>query len=54
MRMPVYVKMDAREQVLLSEGVCRQLGIVTYHEAVMPGHVPGETVKEPAAFVPMM
>lgn len=26
----VYVKMDAMEPLLLSEGVCRQLGIVTY------------------------
>ena len=32
---PVYVKMDAREhQLLLSEGVCRQLGIVQYHPQV--------------------
>ena len=31
MKTPIYVKMDAREQLLLSEGVCRQLGIVTYH-----------------------
>ena len=29
--------MDAREQLLLSEGVCRQLGIVHYHEQVVPG-----------------
>ena len=28
---PVYIKMDAPEQLLLSEGVCRQLGILTYH-----------------------
>ena len=26
--------MDATDQLLLSEGVCRQLGIVQYHEAV--------------------
>ena len=31
------MKMDAEEQLLLSEGVCRQLGIVTYHRAVSPG-----------------
>ena len=37
MRTPVYVKMDAKEQLLLSEGVCRQLGIVTYHREVVPG-----------------
>ena len=29
--------MDANEQLLLSEGVCRQLGIVQYHEQVSPG-----------------
>ena len=34
MKTPVYVKMDASEQLLLSEGVCRQLGIVTYHPDV--------------------
>ena len=28
---PVYVKMDAPESLLLSEGVCRQLGKVSYH-----------------------
>ena len=31
---PVYIKMDAKEQLLLSEGVCRQLGIVFYHPQV--------------------
>ena len=30
----VYVKMDAEEPLLLSEGVCRQLGIITYHPEV--------------------
>ena len=55
MRTPVYVKMDSKEQVLLSEGICRHLGIVTYHEAVTPGRnrkensVPGETEKVPEA-----
>ena len=33
-RTPVYIKMDAHDQLLLSEGVCRQLGIITYHEKV--------------------
>ena len=33
---PVYIKMDAREQLLLSEGVCRQLGIIHYHPLVKP------------------
>ncbi len=31
---PVYLKMDAHEQLLLSEGVCRQLGIIQYHKSV--------------------
>ena len=34
MRMPVYIKMDAHDPLLLSEGVCRQLGIVMYHPEV--------------------
>ena len=34
MNTPVYVKMDAHEQLLLSEGVCRQLGIISYHPEV--------------------
>ena len=28
---PIYIKMDAKDQLLLSETVCRQLGIVSYH-----------------------
>ena len=35
MRTPVYVKLDAPEQLLLSEGVCRQLRIITYHPEVL-------------------
>ena len=34
MKTQVYVKMDARDQLLLSEGVCRQLGIISYHPEV--------------------
>ncbi len=34
MRTPVYLKMDAHDPLLLSEGVCRQLGIVSYHPSV--------------------
>ena len=34
MRTPVYIKMDAREPLLLSEGVCHQLGIIKYHPSV--------------------
>jgi hypothetical protein len=30
MRTPVYVKMDARDPLLLSESVCHQLGIIKY------------------------
>ena len=33
---PVYIKTDAHEQLLLSEGVCRQLGILQYHSEVEP------------------
>eukprot|EP00731_Ephydatia_muelleri_P011030 Em0005g1616a len=36
MNTPVYVKMDAPEQLLLSEGVCRQLGVISYHPEVHP------------------
>ena len=34
LRTVVYIKMDAHDQLLLSEGVCRQLEIVTYHPEV--------------------
>ena len=37
MSTPIYVKMDAKEQRLLSEGVYRQLGIVSYRDVVTPG-----------------
>ena len=33
---PIYIKMGAPDQLLLSKGVCRQLGIVGYHESVCP------------------
>ena len=32
---PIYIKMDSQEALLLSEGVCRQLGMVTYHSGVV-------------------
>ena len=35
MQTPVYIKLDASEQLLLSEGVCRQLEILTYHPDVV-------------------
>ena len=34
MTTPVYIKMDAHDQLLLSEGVYRQLGILQYHPDV--------------------
>jgi hypothetical protein len=34
MTTPIYLKMDAHDQLLLSEGVCRQLGIISYHPNV--------------------
>ena len=36
MTTPVYVKMDAHEPLLLSEGVCRHMGIKSYHPEVKP------------------
>ena len=30
----VYIKMDAHDELLLSEGVCRKLGIISYHPDV--------------------
>ena len=36
MNTPIYAKMDAKEDLLLSAGVCRQLNIVTYHPEVGP------------------
>ena len=36
----VYIKMDAADQLLLSEGVCRQLGIVTYHPSLVSRRAP--------------
>ena len=34
MKTPVYIKVDAPEDLLLSEGVCRQLGIIKYHPLI--------------------
>jgi hypothetical protein len=34
MVMKVYIKMDSSDQLLLSEGVCCQLGIIHYHSSV--------------------
>ena len=52
---PVYIKMDAPEQLLLSEGVCRQVGILTYHPDVqrwIGGRRPGTPEKQ--AKIPMV
>ena len=46
MKTPVYVKMDAPEVLLLSEGVCRQLKIVTYHPEVKASRKSGAPVRE--------
>ena len=43
MKTTVYVKMDAHDQLLLSEGVCRQLGIVSYHPSVSSGKITKKT-----------
>ena len=43
MSTPVYVKMDADDPLLLSEGVCRQLRIVTYHPSVQERQRPEGT-----------
>ena len=34
MRTAVYIKMDSHDPLLLSEGVCHQLGIISYHQDV--------------------
>ena len=31
MNTPVYIKLDAKDQLLLSEEVCHQFGLLTYH-----------------------
>ena len=53
MKTTVYVKMVAQEQFLLSEGVCRQLGIVMYHPSIEPPKVPAQD-SDDNALVPMV
>jgi len=48
MRTTVYIKIDAHDQLLLSEGICRQLGIVSYHPSVSSGKI----AKKTTAMVP--
>ena len=38
----IYVKFDAAEQLLLSEGVCHQLGIISYRPDVQPVNQSGQ------------
>ena len=42
MKTPVYVKMDAQDQLLLLEVECRQLGIVVYHPSIEQTKVPNK------------
>ena len=48
MKTTAYVKMDAHDQLLLSESVGRQLGIVSYHPSVSSGKI----TKKTTAIVP--
>ena len=57
MKTPVYVKMDAPEELLLSEGVCRQLSIINYHPEVQSSTSAKQTklldhVREEGVIVP--
>ena len=54
MQTPVYIKMDAPEPLLLSEGVCRQLGIVSYHPSVHPTATSEEDGEKPGKRAPMV
>ena len=49
MNTTVYIKMDASDQLLLSEGVCRQLGVVSYHPSILAQRV---TKKRETTLVP--
>ena len=54
---PVYITMDAKDQLLLSEVVCRQLGIVQYHpnvEVWRGGHKSQSMNHQSSAVVPMV
>ena len=45
MKTPVYIKMDATTPLLLSEGVCHQLHILSYHPSIgVPGSDAGNSV----------
>ena len=46
LRTKKYINMDAHDQLLLSEAVCRQLGLVSYHPSVVRDGQSKKTVKE--------
>ena len=54
MKTVVYIKMDAREQLLLSEGVCRQLGLVMYHPDVQVWRASKNKEPTDIAIVPLV
>ena len=49
---PVYVKMDTKDQLLLSEGVCNQLRIITYYSAVSDNHQDVPDQPSPSVTIP--
>ena len=53
---PIYIKMDAKDQLLLSETVCQQLGIISYHPRVevWNGGHQDKTELQLTATVPLM
>ena len=51
---PIYIKMKAHDPLLLSEGVCRQLGILTYHPDVRCSVEPPSPESSSKAVVPMV
>ena len=48
---PVYVKMDAEDPLLLSKGLCRQVGVVIYHSNVWTR---GKSDNQDSANVPII
>ena len=51
---PVYIKMDAKEPLLLSEGVCSQLKIISYHPQVTTPVVAAKKRSSTVGIVPMV
>jgi len=54
MKTPIYIKMDAPEQLLFSEGICHQLGIIRYYPDVKPGNATEKTSAVGDCKVPMV